>query len=88
MSILRASAGGLAVVLALSTGACSKSPNTAWKGPGWYLELPYTVVAAGPAVYGGPYGYDACEADRMSKKNPERFLCINETKQQPKFGFY
>lgn len=77
-----------AFALALTVGACSKGPSVAWTAPGWYLELPYTVIAGGPAVYGGPMSYDDCEAKRLSEVKPERFLCVNETKKPDKFGFY
>lgn len=86
--VLRAPAKFVAVALMLVLGACSKGPSVAWTAPGWYLELPYTMIGGGPAVYGGPYSYDACEADRMAKVKPERFLCVNETKRPVKFGFY
>ncbi len=76
------------LVLAGSLGACSKGPSVAWAGPGWYLELPYTVIHGGPAVYGGPMSYDSCEAARLKEVMPERFLCVNETKQPVKYGFY
>ena len=85
---MRARSVVLALAAAAALGACSNSPSTAWNGPGWYLELPYTVVAGGPGVYGGPMTYDACEAKRAQEIRPERFLCVNETKQQPKFGIY
>jgi hypothetical protein len=77
-----------AVALALALGACSKGPSVAWSAPGWYLELPYPVVWGGPGVYGGPYSYDQCEAERLKKTGPERFLCVNETKKPVKYGFY
>ncbi len=78
------------VVLALAAGlgACSKGPSVAWAGPGWYLELPYTVIWGGPGVYGGPMSYDDCEAKRLQEVKPERFMCVNETKQPTKYGFY
>lgn len=85
-------AGILAIVAAvLSTaGACSKGPGDAWTGPGWYLEMPYPVIGGGPSVQGGPYSYDDCEAERGKRppQSTERLLCVNETKQPPKFGFY
>lgn len=88
MSIFSASARFVAVAMAVALGSCSKGPSVAWTAPGWYLELPYAVIAGGPAVYGGPLTYDACEAKRMAQIKPERFLCINETKQPTKYGFY
>ena len=74
--------------LAASLAACSKGPSVAWSAPGWYLELPYTVINGGPAVYGGPLSYDECEAKRLKEINPGRFLCVNETKKPVKYGFY
>jgi hypothetical protein len=88
MSIFHAPAGLLAVGLAVSLAACSKGPSQAWAGPGWYLQLPYTVIWGGPAVYGGPFTYDECEAKRAQEIKPERFLCVNENKQPTKYGFY
>ena len=76
------------LVLTVGLGACSKGPSTAWAGPGWYLELPYTVIAGGPAVYGGPFSYDACEVERLKKTGSERFMCVNELKQPQKYGLY
>ena len=67
---------------------CSRGPSQAWAGPGWYLEMPYIVVWGGPGVYGGPYSYDACEADRLTRIRPERYICVDETKQPKKYGFY
>ena len=78
----------VAVVLCAALGACSKGPSVAWTGPGWYLELPYTVIAGGPGVYGGPYTYEACEAKRMEQIQPARFLCSMEVKKPTKYGFY
>ena len=76
------------LTMAAGLGACSQGPSVAWTAPGWYLELPYTVIGGGPAVYGGPMTYDECEAKRLSEIKPERFLCVNETKRPTKFGFY
>ena len=78
----------LSAAMASTLGACSKGPSVAWTGPGWYLELPYPVIAGGPAVYGGPMSYEACEAKRAEQIKPNRFLCVNEVKQPPKYGFY
>ena len=88
MSIVRTMALAGVLAAALTQGACSDGPSTAWTGPGWYLELPYAVIAGGPGVYGGPFTYDACEARRAQQIKPERFLCVNETVQPTKFGFY
>ena len=71
----------LAVAAAALLGACSQNPSQAWKGPGWYLEIPYLLNPVTPAVVAGPYSYDACEADRKSRPNFERYMCVNETKQ-------
>ncbi|HZQ02184.1 MAG TPA: hypothetical protein VFB13_21740 [Reyranella sp.] len=76
------------LVLAGALAACSKGPSVAWTAPGWYLELPYPVIYGGPAVYGGPMSYDECEVKRLKEVNPERFLCVNETKKPTKYGFY
>ena len=78
----------LSAALGFTLGACSKGPSVAWTGPGWYLELPYPVIAGGPAVYGGPMTYEACEAKRVEQIKPNRFLCVNEVKQPTKYGFY
>ena len=77
-----------AAILSATLAGCSKGPSVAWAGPGWYLELPYTVIAGGPGVYGGPYTYDGCEAKRKDQIQPQRFLCVMETKQPTKYGFY
>ncbi|UYN96823.1 MAG: hypothetical protein KIT25_07815 [Enhydrobacter sp.] len=81
-----------AILALLASGAflaaCDKSPSSAWNGPGWYLELPYPTIGGGPSVYGGPYSYDKCEEDRKSRAVPDRYICVNETQQPRKFGFY
>ena len=74
----------LAVALAAGLGACGQNPNQAWKGPGWYLEVPYLLNPVTPVVYAGPYTYDACEADRSTRPHPERYVCVNQTKQPEK----
>lgn len=79
-------AGALAVVSIM--GACSSGPNAAFTTPGWYLELPYPVAGAGPSVQGGPFSYDQCEAKRKQSTAADRMICVNETKQPVKFGFY
>ncbi len=78
----------LALVAVAVLAGCSKGPSVAWTGPGWYLELPYPTIAGGPGVYSGPLSYDACEAKRAQQIQPERFLCVMESKQPTKYGFY
>ncbi len=78
----------LAVLVVGALAGCDQSPRTAWAGPGWYLQLPYPTIAGGPSVYGGPYSYEKCEEDRRSRETPERYLCLNETKQPARFGVY
>jgi len=76
------------VALLLGLGACSQSPATAWTGPGWYLELPFPVVAGGPSVQGGPYSYDQCEGDRKNRSRPDRYICVRHTFKPAKSGMY
>jgi len=80
--------GIVAVALCALLGACSKGPSVAWAGPGWYLELPYPVIAGGPGVYGGPFTYENCEVERGKQIKPERFLCVREIQKPTKYGFY
>ena len=82
-SIFMVLAGAAAVL-----GGCADSRHVAWTTPGWYLELPYAVIGGGPRMYGGPYSYDQCEDERKKTDVPNRLLCVNETKQPQKFGFY
>ena len=79
---------GLAGAAVALCGCEATSPSVAWTTPGWYLELPYAVIGAGPRIYGGPYTYDKCEEERNKTGVPSRLLCINETKQPQKFGLY
>ncbi len=79
-----------ALSLALLLGACSpaSSVGQAWTGPGWYLQKPYLVAAAGPVYFGGPYSYDKCEEERI-KLTPEvatQMLCIRENRKPDRFG--
>jgi hypothetical protein len=73
---------GLATGLALAcvAGACSTTPNVVYAGPGWYLEKPRPMVAAGPQLWSGPFSYDQCEAERTKLPLPtaERMLCIRQ----------
>jgi hypothetical protein len=87
-TISRLSAAIVALGAAVLLAACDQNPHTAWTGPGWYLQLPYPVIAGGPSVYGGPYSYDKCEEDRMSRERPDRYLCVREVKQPDKFGIF
>jgi hypothetical protein len=85
-SISRTPAVLAALALASALGACSQGPSEAYRGPGWYLQRPYIVIAGGPAVVGGPFSYDECEAQRMKLSNSENYLCSREIKRPQKFG--
>ena len=85
-SIHRVTAASLA--LAVSLGACDTVPNPAWTAPGWYLEQPRLVEAAGPQFLGGPFSYDQCEVERLKTQIPTRLLCINEKIPPGSFGPY
>ena len=67
------------VALTATLGACSRmQQEVAYTTPGWYLERPRFVVAAGPEIFGGPFTYDQCEAERMKVERSDRLLCIQE----------
>ena len=60
---------GLMAVL----GACGTyGPTNMYSTPGWYLEKPRLMLAAGPEIFAGPMSYDACEAKR-SQRQGRRF---------------
>ena len=78
---------GLAAAL---SGGCTPSPSVAqaWTGPGWYLQKPYIIAAAGPVYVGGPWSYDKCEEER-AKQPPEtatQMLCVRENRKPDTFG--
>ena len=85
-SIFRAPAVLAALALASGLAACSQGPSDAYRGPGWYLQRPYIVIAGGPSTVGGPFTYDECEAKRMQLPNSENYLCSREIKKPQKFG--
>jgi hypothetical protein len=78
-----------ALALAALAAACSPAPSVgqAWSGPGWYLQKPYLIAAAGPVYFGGPYTYDKCEEERI-KLSPEiatQMLCVRENRKPDRF---
>jgi hypothetical protein len=87
-SIYRMPAVLAALAVAAGLAACSQSPIEAYKGPGWYLERPYPVVAGGPSVQGGPFTYDECERERLKRANSENFICSREIKKPQKYGLF
>lgn len=66
------------LAIALAAGACSAVPNPAYTGPGWYLEKPVQLLAAGPRIYGGPFNYEQCETERtkLPKQTADQMLCF------------
>ena len=85
-SVHRATAVFSALVLAASLGACAGT--TAWTAPGWSLEMPRPLFAAGPQIFGGPFSYDQCEAERLKATTPDRMLCIREMVHPGSVGPY
>jgi hypothetical protein len=78
---------GLGLVLAL--GACGTyGPTNMYSTPGWYLEKPRMLLAAGPEIFAGPMSYDDCEAKRTSLPGttPSDLLCINEKTKPGPYG--
>ena len=78
---------GLMVVL----GACNKyGPSQAFTTPGWYLERPRLMMAAGPEIFAGPMSYDDCEVKRTSfaPRTASDLLCIMEKTKPGPFGPY
>ena len=76
---------GLMVVL----GACNKyGPSQAFTTPGWYVERPRLMMAAGPEIFAGPMTYDECEAKRTSfpPSTAANLLCIMEKTRPGPYG--
>ncbi|MBS0550071.1 MAG: hypothetical protein JSR24_20135 [Proteobacteria bacterium] len=65
---------GLAAAAGL-LGACGKDVDSAYTGPGWYLELPRLVFMTTPGYVAGPFSYEECEVERLKHQNAERLLC-------------
>lgn len=63
--------------LAATLGGCATSVDQAWTAPGWYLEQPRALMLVHPAYIAGPYSYEECEADRLTKRQPDLLLCTN-----------
>jgi hypothetical protein len=65
-------------LVAITAGACSRVPDPMYTGPGWYLEKPVALFVAGPRIYGGPFSYEQCEAERtkLPQSTAERMLCF------------
>lgn len=66
------------LAIAGMAGACSPVPNPAYTTPGWYLEKPVQLFVGGPQIYGGPFNYDQCEAERtkLPKQTADQMLCF------------
>ena len=78
---------GLGLMVAL--GACNRyGPSVAFTTPGWYLERPRLMLAAGPEIFAGPMSYDECEAKRTSLPGTTAsdLLCINEKTRPGPYG--
>ncbi len=75
--------------LVAPVGACAR-PETAYTGPGWYLEKPHQLIALRPQVFGGPFSYEKCEAERtkLSEPTASNMLCIRELAPPPIWGPY
>jgi hypothetical protein len=78
---------GLGLVLALGgCGSGPRSPAVAYTSPGWYLERPRLIVVGGPEIFAGPFGYDECEAQRVSFETASRLLCVLEKTKPGSLG--
>ena len=89
-SICRVAAAVPVVSFGLLSSACTPKPSVAqsWSGPGFYLQMPYLIAAAGPVYVGGPWSYDKCEEER-AKQPPEtatQMMCIRENRKPDTFG--
>jgi hypothetical protein len=77
--------------LATMLGACGTyGPTNMYTTPGWYLERPRLLLAAGPEIFAGPMSYDDCEARRTSfpPPTPDSLLCIMEKAKPGPYGLY
>lgn len=63
----------LAAASFFGLAACSQP--IAWNGPGWYLEMPHSIVV-GSDFYAGPMSYDECEDRRKKEEVASRMLCM------------
>jgi hypothetical protein len=43
-------------------------------------------VVKGPEIFGGPFTYEQCEAERLKWDTAWRLLCINEKTQPGPYG--
>lgn len=77
---------GLGLVLALGGCSSARSPAVAYTTPGWYLEKPRFLLATGPEIFGGPFGYEQCEAERVKYETAPRLLCILEKTRPGTYG--
>lgn len=89
---IRRKAEVLAVLGLLAlVAACSRAANeVSYTTPGWYLEKPRFIAAMGPQIFGGPFGYDECEARRkaLPPVTAEQMLCIQEFTKPGRYGPY
>jgi len=76
-SIFRAPLVVSGLAMAGLLGACSTDVNTAYTGPGWYLELPRPLFLTYPGYVAGPFSYETCETERLKVAQPDRLLCTN-----------
>ena len=76
----RVPALAVAGAFAAAAAACSPVPNPAYTGPGWYLEKPTPLLAAGPQIFAGPFSYEQCEAERLKlpQSTSERMICFRQ----------
>jgi len=67
-----------ALALAVAVGACTHVASAAYTEPGWYLEKPHLLIATAPQIYGGPYSYEECEAERtkLPRTTADQMLCF------------
>ena len=72
-------------------GACGTyGPTSMYSTPGWYLEKPRLMLAAGPEIFAGPMTYDECETKRTSlpASTSSNLLCIMEKTKPGPYGPY
>ncbi|SJZ32674.1 hypothetical protein SAMN02745126_00374 [Enhydrobacter aerosaccus] len=81
--------GGLGL-FALLAACSSNAKEVAFTTPGWYLEKPRLISIWGPQLFGGPFTYDQCEAERMKlpQTTSDEMLCVNELVKPGKYGPY
>ena len=78
---------GLGLVIAVG-GCAGRAGQFAYTTPGWYLERPRFMLITGPEVFGGPFTYEQCEAERVKLPDDtaRQMLCIMEKSKPGPYG--